>query len=255
MTTHDQHVHAQFDPRAAAYLTSAVHAAGPDLQAAVALVGSLPRRPLRILDLGCGAGHLAFALSSACGEITASDPSDGMLTTVVQAAAARGIANLVTVRTRAEELPFTDGHFDVVATRYSAHHWGSVPDALREARRVLAEGGYLLVSDVLGETHPLVDTHLQAMELLRDPSHVRNYSIAEWQAYLGDARFELEQFHRWPTRLDATPWVERMRVPPESIAAIRRLQQGAPSEVARGLAFEVDGSFTVRTGLFWASRG
>jgi len=254
MTSHDQHVHRQFDPRAAAYLASNVHASGPDLKAALALVQSLPRRPTRILDLGCGAGHLGFALSSAADEITACDPAEGMLATVQEAARDRGIANIATAQAHAEALPFADGHFDVVATRYSAHHWGNMPEALREARRVLADGGYLLVSDVLGATLPLVDTHLQAMEVLRDPSHVRNYAIQEWQALLAHARFELEDFKRWPTRIDAATWVERMRTPPDSVAAIRRLQVGAPAEVVRALAFEADGSFTLQTGLFWAQK-
>jgi ubiquinone/menaquinone biosynthesis C-methylase UbiE len=254
MTSHDEHVHRQFDPRAAAYLTSNVHASGPDLAASLALVQSLPRRPARILDLGCGAGHLGFALSSTADEVTACDPAEGMLATVQQAAHDRGIANMSTVQAHAEALPFADGHFDIVATRYSAHHWGNVPEALREARRVLSDSGHLLVSDVLGETLPLVDTHLQAMEILRDPSHVRDYSIQEWPVLLAYARFELEYFKLWPTHIDATTWVERMRTPPQSVAAIRRLQDGAPAEVARALAFEPDGSFTMKTGLFWAQK-
>jgi ubiquinone/menaquinone biosynthesis C-methylase UbiE len=254
MTSHDDHVHRQFDPRAAAYLASSVHASGPDLEAAVALVQSLSRRPVRILDLGCGPGHLGFALSGTADEVIACDPAEGMLATVQRAAHDRGIANIDTAQAHAEALPFGDGYFDIVATRYSAHHWGNVPEALREARRVLADGGNLLVSDVLGATQPLIDTHLQAMELLRDPSHVRNFSTQEWQTLLTHARFELEHFRRWPTRLDAATWVERMRTPPESVAAIRRLQSGAPAEVIRALDLKPDGSFTVQTGLFWAHK-
>ncbi|HEX4052254.1 MAG TPA: class I SAM-dependent methyltransferase [Steroidobacteraceae bacterium] len=254
MSSHDDHVHRQFDPRAAVYLASSVHASGPDLLAAQALVQSLARRPARILDLGCGAGHLSFALSNAADEVIACDPAENMLATVQQAAHDRGIANIGTAQAHAEALPFEDGSFDIVATRYSAHHWGNLPEALREARRVLADGGNLLVSDVLGATQPLVDTHLQAMEVLRDPSHVRNYSIQEWQTLLSHAHFDLEHFKRWATLIDATTWVERMRTPPESVAAIRRLQGGAPTEVKRALEFKPDGSFTVQTGLFWAHK-
>ena len=254
MTSHDERVRQQFEPRAAAYLNSNVHAAGPDLKAAVALMQSLPHRPARVLDLGCGAGHLSFALSSGADLVTACDPAEGMLATVLQAAHDRNITNIGTTQARAESLPFGDCHFDLVATRYSAHHWGNVPQALLEAARVLADNGHLLVSDVLGPTLPLVDTHLQAMEVLRDPSHVRNYSILEWQTLLAHARFEVEYVKLWPTRIDAATWVERMRTPQDSVAAIRNLQVKAPAEVARALAFEVDGSFTVQTGLFWAHK-
>ena len=254
MTTHDDHVRRQFDPRAAAYLDSKVHSSGPDLTAALSLLQSLPRRPARILDLGCGAGHLGFALCHATDECIACDPAEGMLRTVQQVIRDRGLANIRTAHARAESLPFPDGYFDVVATRYSAHHWGNVPEALREARRVLVDGGHLLVSDVLGAALPLVDTHLQTLEVLRDPSHVRDYSTPEWQTMLTHAHFELEHFNRWPTRLDAATWTARVGTPPEFVSIIRRLQRGAPEEVLRSLAFEADGSFTVQTGLFWAHK-
>jgi hypothetical protein len=119
-------------------------------------------------------------------------------------------------------------------------------------RRVLQPGGYLLVIDVLGHDDPLVDTHLQSMELLRDPSHVRNRSAREWRSLLETAGFADVQHAHWPLRLAFAPWVERMRTPAGRISTIRGLQNEAPREVHEALAFEPDGSFTVRTGLFWA---
>jgi hypothetical protein len=44
-----------------------------------------------------------------------------------------------------------------------------------------------------------------------------------------------------------------MRVSPERTSVIRAMQNEAPREVHDALAIESDGSFTVRTGLFWAS--
>jgi hypothetical protein len=43
-----------------------------------------------------------------------------------------------------------------------------------------------------------------------------------------------------------------MRTPPEFVTAIRALQAGAPGEVKQALGFEPDGSFSIRTGLYWA---
>jgi hypothetical protein len=119
-------------------------------------------------------------------------------------------------------------------------------------RRVLQPHGRLLLIDVLGHEDPLVDTHLQSMELLRDPSHVRNRSAGEWQSLLGTAGFVDVEYAEWPLRLEFAPWVERMRTPSQRTAMIRTLQNEAPREVQEALAFEADGSFTVRTGLFWA---
>jgi ubiquinone/menaquinone biosynthesis C-methylase UbiE len=175
-----------------------------------------------------------------------------MLKTVAAAARERGFAHLETLQTGAHRLPCADGEFDVVASRYSAHHWLDVPGALREMRRVLAPAGRLLLIDLCGDETPLVDTHLQALELLRDPSHVRDYTRSEWRALLAAAGFEVLVEESWPTRLEFASWIERMRTPPVAVAAIRRMQAGAPREVANSLAFEPDGSFTPRTALFLA---
>jgi ubiquinone/menaquinone biosynthesis C-methylase UbiE len=250
-TQHDAAI-SQFDPQSQAYLASAVHAAGPDLRHAAHLVRALPEQPALALDLGCGAGHLAFALAPLVGQVVAADPSSSMLSTVSGAARERGLQNIRTQQTGAETLPFPDGRFDVVSSRYSAHHWFDLPRALREMRRVVKPGGYLLMIDLLGDESPLIDTHLQAMELMRDPSHVRDQSASQWRALLLEAGFRSIEEKHWPVRLEFASWIARMRTPVVSAEAIRRMQQGAPKEVQEGLAIEPDGSFTARTGLFWA---
>ncbi len=252
MQTHDKTVLRQFDPRAEAYLTSRVHAAGPDLVHARKLVQPLLPAGAAMLDVGCGAGHLSFTLAPSFAWVVALDPSPSMLATVGDAAAQRQLPQIEVCQADAASLPFDDQQFCLVGSRYSAHHWLDVPAALREMRRVVKPGGYLLVIDLLGEESPLVDTHLQSMELLRDTSHVRDYSATQWRAMLQQAGFALIEEVQWPVRLEFSSWVERMRTPAESVAAIRQLQAGAPQEVAEVLAFEPDGSFTPRTGLFWA---
>jgi len=252
MRTHTQAVVAQFDPQAQAYLTSAVHAAGPDLEHAKQLVARLEPAQASMLDLGCGAGHLGFALAPHFDRVIAADPSPGMLTTVSAAAAQRGLPQIQVQQAVAESLPFATGRFDLVGSRYSAHHWRDVPAALRELRRVAKPGATLLLIDLMGDENPLVDTHLQAVELLRDPSHVRDYSPSQWRAMLGQAGFELQQEAFWPTRMQFGSWVERMRTAPESVTAIRTLLANAAQQVRAALAVEADGSFVPQTGLFWA---
>jgi ubiquinone/menaquinone biosynthesis C-methylase UbiE len=253
MRNHDQAVVAQFDPKAQAYLHSAVHAAGPDLELARQLVRPFASPQASLLDVGCGAGHLAFALAPGYARVVAADLSPSMLATVRAAAVQRHLPQIEVQQASAQALPFPDGHFDVVCTRYSAHHWHDVPAGLREMRRVVRAGGALLVIDLMGDESPLVDTHLQAVELLRDPSHVRDYSPSQWRSMLQGAGFELQQQAFWPTRMEFDSWTERMRTPPASVTAIRALLAGAAREVREGLAVEPDGSFTPTTGLFLAA--
>lgn len=252
MKQHLDAVQSSFDPRAQAYLSSAVHAAGADLQAARELLAAPGQRIERALDLGCGAGHLAYVLAPQVGLVVAFDASPAMLDVVRDSAAQRGLGNLDCQVGDVHQLPFADSSFDLVATRYSAHHWRDLPRAMAEARRVLRSGGRLLFIDLEAPSDTLVDTHLQAMELLRDPSHVRNRSREEWLELLRAIGAQVEHEQRWPTRLQFDTWVQRMQTPEPMVRAIRLLQQGAPAEVSAGLAIEPDGSFTPSTVLWWA---
>lgn len=249
---HSDTVHAQFDPQAQAYLTSTVHASGPDLAFAAELVSAaIPREKGVGLDLGCGAGHLSYALAPYLARTVAADPSPQMLATVAATAAERGLT-IETAEAAAGRLPFAPATFCVAASRYSAHHWRGVEAALGDLRRVVKPGGYLLMIDVLGHEDDLVDVHLQAMEVLRDRSHVRNLTASRWRQTIAAAGFEGLEERVYPLPLDFTQWVSRMRTPADRIAAIRTLQDGAPAEVRDALALQDDGSFTLQTGLFWA---
>jgi len=255
MRTHADSVQDQFDAQGQAYLASRVHAEGPDLERAEQLAMQAVSPGASALDVGCGAGHLAFRLAARVGQVVAVDPSAGMLATVAQQAAVRQLANLSTRTGSAESLPFDGESFDLVASRYSAHHWSHLERALGELHRVARGGGALLLIDSLAPEGALADTHLQAIELLRDRSHVRNRSLSQWRLLLSVAGFELLEQRQWPIRIEFASWVERMRTPAEHVEAIRSLQRSAPSEVQRALGFEPDGSFTLQTGLFWARRG
>ncbi len=255
MKTHLQTNLDQYATQAQAYLDSAVHAQGPDLTKAQALVAqSIPAHG-QALDVGCGAGHLSFALAPHLARILALDPSSPMLDTVRQAALAKGLAHIETVQASAQSLPFADASFDLVCSRYSAHHWTHLVPALKDMRRVLKPGGRLLLIDVQGEEDALVDSHLQAIELLRDRSHVRNRAESQWRTLLAAAGFSDVAHHSWPVHIDFSSWVARMRTPASRVAMIREVQTEAPQEVQQALAIEPDGSFTFTTGLFWARAG
>ena len=239
-SSHDAQVAGQFGARAADYVASAVHAAGEDLDALARFAGG---SHAAVLDLGCGGGHVAYAVAPRVRSVTALDLSQAMLDAVAAEAARRGLTNLTTQQASVEALPFADASFDRVVSRYSAHHWGDVPAALREAHRVLAPEGRLGIVDAIHPGPPLLDTHLQAWELLRDPSHVRDYGEAEWRAMLTQAGFVPGAARHWRVRMDFPSWIARMGTSAASTDAIRTLQRGAPEAVRAHYAVEEDGSF------------
>ena len=243
--THQSLVTHQFSPAAAAYVTSPVHATGEDLtQIATSMRNA---RPARVLDLGCGGGHASFAAAPYAGEVIAYDLSADMLAAVKAEGTRRALPNIVTRQGAAESLPFADACFDAVLTRLSAHHWTDVGAGLREARRALKTGGRAIFIDVTAPDHPGIDTWFQTMELLRDPSHVRNYSHAEWVRHLAAARFRVDAVTPRRLRLDFASWVARLSTPPLHVQALRALHARMPAEIAAYFALESDGSFTIDT--------
>lgn len=240
--THDENVAARFAPAAAAYVASPVHAAGQDLEDMKTLLARL--RPRRALDLGAGGGHVSYAMAALAERATACDPLPEMLAAVEAEAARRGIRNLDTACGAAEALPFADGEFDFLACRYSAHHWRDWQAGLRQARRVLQRGATALFIDVVSAGGPLNDTHLQAAELLRDPSHVRDYTVAEWQAALAEAHFAPKLSRCWRIRIDFAAWTARIMTGEDNVRALRLVQAAAPAETRAFFAMAEDGSFS-----------
>jgi len=240
----------QFGPRAQAYVESAVHSQGADLEA-------LRRRlieagPQKALDLGAGGGHVAYLLAAHAREAVAVDLSPDMLRAVAAQAQVRGLANLATVEAAAEDLPFADASFDFLASRFSAHHWRDFGAGLRQARRVLRNGAPAIFIDVIAPGLPLFDTHLQTIESLRDPSHARDYALAEWMQALAQARLGVQACQTWRLRMDFAVWTERMATPELNRQAIRALQAAASDETRAYFAMERDGSFLLDVAMIEA---
>jgi ubiquinone/menaquinone biosynthesis C-methylase UbiE len=241
--TQENLVSAQFDPRAAAYVSSATHAQGEDLQRLAAMAAGHGED--RALDLGCGGGHVAFALAPHVKEVVAYDLAPAMLQAVAKEAARRGLTNIATRQGVVEALPFPEATFDLVATRFSAHHWHDLYAALREARRVVRPTGRAAFIDAISPGTPLLDTYLQAVELFRDPSHVRDYSAAEWTEALDRTGFRLVAASTRRLPIAYQPWIDRMMTPAVQAQAIRAVQGVMPEEVVRHFEIAPDGSFVL----------
>ncbi|EKE72987.1 class I SAM-dependent methyltransferase [Gallaecimonas xiamenensis] len=247
---HNALVSRQFGAMAQAYLASATHASGEDLALLTELVGHKPQA--LVLDMGCGAGHASFTVAPRVAKVVAYDLSPEMLALVATEAGRRGLGNIVTKQGAAERLPYPDASFDLVMTRYSSHHWQDIQAGLRQMRRVLKPGGVGIFMDVISPGRPLLDTWLQSLELLRDPSHVRNGSPAQWRQLLAEAGFALTDQWQFKLPLDFAAWVARMQTPQVQVDAIRALQRQASTEVSDYFDFADDGSFRVDTGVFVA---
>jgi ubiquinone/menaquinone biosynthesis C-methylase UbiE len=249
---HEQSISKSFGSNAERYLTSPVHSAGADLDFLARSVAALDEP--KVLDLGCGAGHASFATAPFAREVIAFDLTTAMLEVTAAAAKERGLSNISTTQGSVEELPFNSQQFDFVVSRYSAHHWNDVPRALQEVKRVLKPGGQVCFIDLTGAPFPLLDTHLQSVELARDPSHVRSYTESEWLSFFQAASFEARIEQRWRLALEFSSWVSRIGTSAEGIAAIGSLWSSAPTEVRDYFKLQDDLSLEVDAAMILAHK-
>ncbi len=198
---------AQFGQVASKYRCSADHTDVEDLDLLFTGLALDPAH--RILDVATGGGHTAAALAEKCGRVVASDLTPSMLREARVAAAERRAGNVVFAAADAEALPFRDAVFDRVTCRIAPHHFPDARTALSEMARVTRPGGRIGIIDSVVPGDPSLDTFMNGVEKVRDPSHVRSYRVEEWLKFLAGAGLLLLQAASlWKTH--AFPeWVER----------------------------------------------
>ena len=208
---------ADWSARAEAYRNAPEQREGADLDLIVAWAAGARTA----LDVASGGGHVARRLREAGLEVVSADPAPGMQPDVI---------------CRAEDLPFADGAFDLVVSRIAPHHFDDVAAAVAEMARVSSE--LVLVEDTL-----YVGEQVEEAEKLRDPTHVRSYSEAQWRGMLEAASLDVEQVERFEKRHPLEEWLDRSGTPEPDRARVKEL-----------LADHIDGDAYVDTKLLLRTR-
>jgi ubiquinone/menaquinone biosynthesis C-methylase UbiE len=141
----------------------------------------------KLLDVACGGGIVVCAFAPHVKHATGIDMTPAMLDRARQHAADTGVANVNWDRGDVMSLPYADGAFDIVVTRFSMHHFPDPLGVLREMVRVCAPGGRVVVVDMYASEEPAKAVEWNRLEKLRDPSHVRCLTLPELQALFGQA--------------------------------------------------------------------
>jgi len=100
----------------------------------------------KVLDIGGGSGEPSLTISSIVGptgSVMYTDPAAGMVESAQAEAHRRGLTNVRFRQCSADDLPFPDRTFDVAVGRLSAMFFVDPVKAVREALRVILEGGYV----------------------------------------------------------------------------------------------------------------
>jgi ubiquinone/menaquinone biosynthesis C-methylase UbiE len=150
-----------------------------------------------VLDVAAGTGHAARQLAATARAVVALDATEAMLARGQAQATDEGRGNVVFMRGDAAALPFLDGSFDVVVSRFAAHHFEAPEAVVAEMARCTRPGGHVALVDLVADREPAVAEEQNRLERLRDPSHTRMLAAIEMQAPAGEAGWRVDVTARW----------------------------------------------------------
>jgi ubiquinone/menaquinone biosynthesis C-methylase UbiE len=207
MTEHKKEVAEQFGRMSDAYASSEGHAKGRDLNIVLSALNPSPR--YRVLDIATGAGHTAVFLAPHVASVLATDMSLRMIQRAHELAVRSQTHNVRLAIMDAEQLAVPTGAFDAVTCRIAAHHFENLAAAVHEAARAIAPDGCLVFEDSCAPSEPVLDEFTNELERHRDPTHVRSYTVAEWESCLRAAGLAMVEKHWYRKRHDIDSWLER----------------------------------------------
>lgn len=193
-----------------------------------------------VLDVAGGSGRLGRHLAERAAFAVVVDLTPEMLAAGAASASEDGVRNVVFAEGDAARLPFPDGQFDVVVSRFAFHHFDDPTAAAREMARVCRPGGVVGVIDMAAEDEETA-ARRDELERLRDPSHARALAPNELTGLLSAAGVTAEIAAERHRTLPAGPWLEQGQ-PGETqgaevLAALEAEAHGGP---ATGLAAHRD---------------
>jgi SAM-dependent methyltransferase len=176
-----------------------------------------------VLDVACGPGLVVAAFAKACRRATGIDLTPAMIDKAREHARALTLSNVDWHIGNVLPLPFPDRSFSVVVSRFAFHHFPDPLAVLREMVRVCTRPGRVVVADMAASDDPKRAAALNRMERLRDPSHTRALTLAEWRGLFADAGLPVPRETYYDVRADLEGLLATSFPAPADIPVIRRM--------------------------------
>lgn len=132
-----------------------------------------------VLEIAAGTCSFGRLFSPYVKKITEVDVTKEMLDVGRKTNEKEGITNVEYVLCSADETPFEDATFDVIASRLAFHHFTDPDSIFKEMNRLLKRKGKILIADMIIQDLQTRDS-LDMYERMRDPSHARCLSEEEF---------------------------------------------------------------------------
>jgi SAM-dependent methyltransferase len=194
-----------------------------------------------VLDVACGGGIVVCAFAPHVRQAIGIDVTPAMLDEAQRLAAEKGLTNVEWRQGDVNCLPFGDGSFTIVVTRFSVHHFSDPAAVLREMARVCAPGGRVIVVDMYASQDPAKAAEFNRLERLRDPSHIRSLTLAELKGVFSQAGLPEPQASFYELRDDVRNLLARSFPEPGDDAKIIELFKGSAADDRLGVPVRIEG--------------
>ena len=188
-----------------------------------------------VLDVACGPGLVVAAFAKACRHATGIDLTPAMIDKAREHAAALGLTNVDWRVGNVLPLPFADGSFSVVVSRFAFHHFPDPLAVLREMARVCARPGHIVVADIAASDDPRKADALNTMERLRDPSHTRALPLAELRDLFAQAGLPAPRETYYDVRADLEGLLKTSFPAPGDLPLIRKMFEDSLADDGLGM--------------------
>ena len=204
-----------------------------------------PTKVMNLLDLGCGPGIVTAFLAPHAREVVAYDLTPEMLDQARQRCEKAGLKNIRFELGRAEKLPFEKESFDCVVTRLTIHHFPDPGQVMKEIFRVTRQNGKVVVADVVSSENDEEAALHNALETLRDPSHVRMLPARELRGLLESTGFRITSQVTWEKKRNYNEWI-RITNAPERVKPLYTVMVTlARAGIQAGINLHLDGTTVV----------
>lgn len=204
-----------------------------------------PTKMMNLLDLGCGPGIVTASLAPNVREVVAYDLTPEMLDKARQRCQKAGLKNVRFELGSAEQLPFKNESFDCVVTRLTIHHFPDPRGVTEEVVRVTRRKGKVVVADIVSSENEEEAALHNALETLRDPTHVQMLSASGLLELLKTSGLGITSTVTWEMKRNYDEWI-RITNAPERVKPLYTIMAAlATKGIQAGINLHFDGKTVI----------
>ena len=241
MTTpaHRESILDQFTRQATVFSTAAPIKDEQALRLLVEFTGAGPDDT--VLDVACGGGLVVCAFARVVRHATGIDLTPAMLERARALQTEKKLDNVTWRQGDVLPLPFPDGAFTIVTSRFTFHHFLDPGAVLAEMKRVCAPGGRVAVVDTDASADPVRAAEFNRMETLRDPSHVRAMPLSEHKELFARVGLPTPRVTGYPLESDLESLLGRSFPLPGDADKIREIFRASLDDDRLGIPLRREG--------------